>query len=178
MFLKLMDANSDTIETHFALGALYRRRGEVERSIRIHQNLLAREGAAARASGAGIACARAGLPARRPARSRGRAVARGERSPAAARERPRCASRRLRAPARVAAGARHVPRARAREGGARPLGGRSLLVRACRARNRSGRHSPLPEICYARRAARRRRPARRSVAGADRGAAIPARARA
>jgi lipopolysaccharide biosynthesis regulator YciM len=43
MFLKLMDANSDTIETHFALGSLYRRRGEVERSIRIHQNLLARE---------------------------------------------------------------------------------------------------------------------------------------
>jgi lipopolysaccharide biosynthesis regulator YciM len=43
MFLKLMDADPDTIETHFALGALYRRRGEVERSIRIHQNLLARE---------------------------------------------------------------------------------------------------------------------------------------
>jgi lipopolysaccharide assembly protein B len=43
MFLRLMDANADTIETHFALGALYRRRGEVERAIRIHQNLLARE---------------------------------------------------------------------------------------------------------------------------------------
>ena len=43
MFLKLMDASADTIETHFALGALYRRRGEVERAIRIHQNLLARE---------------------------------------------------------------------------------------------------------------------------------------
>jgi lipopolysaccharide assembly protein B len=43
MFLKLLDANADTIETHFALGALYRRRGEVERAIRIHQNLLARE---------------------------------------------------------------------------------------------------------------------------------------
>jgi lipopolysaccharide biosynthesis regulator YciM len=43
MFLKLMDANADTIETHFALGTLYRRRGEVERAIRIHQNLLARE---------------------------------------------------------------------------------------------------------------------------------------
>jgi lipopolysaccharide biosynthesis regulator YciM len=43
MFLKLMDANSDTIETHFALGTLYRRRGEVERAIRIHQNLLARD---------------------------------------------------------------------------------------------------------------------------------------
>jgi lipopolysaccharide biosynthesis regulator YciM len=43
MFLKLMDANADTIETHFALGTLYRRRGEVERAIRIHQNLLARQ---------------------------------------------------------------------------------------------------------------------------------------
>ncbi|MGO9935825.1 MAG: tetratricopeptide repeat protein [Steroidobacteraceae bacterium] len=42
MFLKLMDTNADTIETHFALGSLYRRRGEVERAIRIHQNLLAR----------------------------------------------------------------------------------------------------------------------------------------
>lgn len=43
MFLRLMDANSDTLETHFALGSLYRRRGEVERAIRIHQNVLARE---------------------------------------------------------------------------------------------------------------------------------------
>ncbi len=43
MFLKLLDASADTIETHFALGALYRRRGEVERAIRIHQNLLARD---------------------------------------------------------------------------------------------------------------------------------------
>jgi lipopolysaccharide biosynthesis regulator YciM len=43
MFLKLMDANAETIETHFALGTLYRRRGEVERAIRIHQNLLARK---------------------------------------------------------------------------------------------------------------------------------------
>ncbi len=43
MFLKLMEANAETIETHFALGSLYRRRGEVERAIRIHQNLLARE---------------------------------------------------------------------------------------------------------------------------------------
>jgi len=46
MFLKLMDANAETIETHFALGSLYRRRGEVERAIRIHQNLLARKGLA------------------------------------------------------------------------------------------------------------------------------------
>src|SRR3984893_19525178 len=43
MFLKLMEANPETVETHFALGSLYRRRGEVERAIRIHQNLLARK---------------------------------------------------------------------------------------------------------------------------------------
>jgi lipopolysaccharide assembly protein B len=43
VFLKLMEANADTLETHFALGSLYRRRGEVERAIRIHQSLLARE---------------------------------------------------------------------------------------------------------------------------------------
>ena len=43
MFLKLMEANAETVETHFALGSLYRRRGEVERAIRIHQNLLARK---------------------------------------------------------------------------------------------------------------------------------------
>ena len=41
-FLKLMDTNPDTLETHFALGSLYRRRGEVDRAIRVHRNLLAR----------------------------------------------------------------------------------------------------------------------------------------
>ena len=41
-FLKVMDANADTLETHFALGSLYRRRGEVERAIRVHRNLLVR----------------------------------------------------------------------------------------------------------------------------------------
>ena len=46
-FLKLVDANPDTLETHFALGSLYRRRGEVERAIRVHRNLLARSGLAA-----------------------------------------------------------------------------------------------------------------------------------
>jgi lipopolysaccharide biosynthesis regulator YciM len=46
-FLRLMDANPETLETHFALGTLYRRRGEVERAIRIHRNLLARPSLAA-----------------------------------------------------------------------------------------------------------------------------------
>jgi lipopolysaccharide assembly protein B len=34
--------DEDTIETHFALGQLFRRRGEVERAIRVHRDLLDR----------------------------------------------------------------------------------------------------------------------------------------
>ena len=35
--------NEQTIELHFALGSLFRRRGEVERAIRMHQNLVERD---------------------------------------------------------------------------------------------------------------------------------------
>ncbi len=42
VFLRTLEVNSDTIETYLVLGSLFRRRGEVERSIRIHQDLLAR----------------------------------------------------------------------------------------------------------------------------------------
>jgi lipopolysaccharide biosynthesis regulator YciM len=42
IFVKVLEVNSDTVETHLALGNLFRRRGEVERAIRIHQNLIAR----------------------------------------------------------------------------------------------------------------------------------------
>ena len=42
VFLRLAQEDTEAIETHLALGGLYRRRGEVERAIRIHQNLLAR----------------------------------------------------------------------------------------------------------------------------------------
>jgi lipopolysaccharide biosynthesis regulator YciM len=42
VFIKLLDVDSDTVETHLALGSLFRRRGEVDRAIRIHQNLIAR----------------------------------------------------------------------------------------------------------------------------------------
>lgn len=43
VFLKLAEVDGETAETHLALGALFRRRGEVDRAIRIHQNLVARE---------------------------------------------------------------------------------------------------------------------------------------
>jgi len=42
VFLKLAEVDSDTVETHMALGSLFRRRGEVDRAIRVHQNLVAR----------------------------------------------------------------------------------------------------------------------------------------
>ena len=41
-FLKMVSVDDKTIETHFALGSLFRRRGEVDRAIRIHQNIIAR----------------------------------------------------------------------------------------------------------------------------------------
>ena len=41
-FLKMVRVDNTTIETHFALGNLFRKRGEVNRAIRIHQNIIAR----------------------------------------------------------------------------------------------------------------------------------------
>ena len=42
VFIRLLEVDSETVETHLALGSLFRRRGEVDRAIRIHQNLIAR----------------------------------------------------------------------------------------------------------------------------------------
>jgi lipopolysaccharide biosynthesis regulator YciM len=42
VFLSLAALDDETIDTHFALGSLYRRRGEVERAIRVHQNIVDR----------------------------------------------------------------------------------------------------------------------------------------
>ncbi|NEX23358.1 lipopolysaccharide assembly protein LapB [Thiorhodococcus mannitoliphagus] len=41
-FLKLAEVDGETAETHLALGSLFRRRGEVDRAIRLHQNLVER----------------------------------------------------------------------------------------------------------------------------------------
>ncbi len=42
VFMKLAEFNRDTVETHLALGNLFRRRGEVDRAIRVHQHLVSR----------------------------------------------------------------------------------------------------------------------------------------
>ena len=41
-FIEVVKLDPETIELHFALGNLFRRRGETDRAIRIHQNLLSR----------------------------------------------------------------------------------------------------------------------------------------
>lgn len=43
-FIRALEVDSDTIETHLALGALLRRRGKVDKAIKVHQTLLARPG--------------------------------------------------------------------------------------------------------------------------------------
>lgn len=41
-FIEVAKLDPETIELHFALGNLFRRRGETDRAIRVHQNLLSR----------------------------------------------------------------------------------------------------------------------------------------
>ena len=43
-FIEVVKVDPETIELHFALGSLFRRRGEYDRAIRMHQNLLERAG--------------------------------------------------------------------------------------------------------------------------------------
>jgi len=42
-FIEAVKADSEMIELHFSLGGMFRRRGEVDRAIRMHQSLLERE---------------------------------------------------------------------------------------------------------------------------------------
>ena len=42
-FLEVAKGDSQTVELHFALGGLFRRRGEIERAIRMHQSLSDRD---------------------------------------------------------------------------------------------------------------------------------------
>ena len=44
VFMRLAEVDKDTLETHFALGNLFRKRGEMDRAIRVHQNIMARPG--------------------------------------------------------------------------------------------------------------------------------------
>lgn len=41
-FLKLAEVNRDTVDTHLALGTLFRRRGEMDKAIRYHKHIISR----------------------------------------------------------------------------------------------------------------------------------------
>ncbi|MBC3764246.1 lipopolysaccharide assembly protein LapB [Neptunicella marina] len=43
ILIKMIDVNTGTVETHIAMGNFFRHRGELDRAIRIHQNLVSRE---------------------------------------------------------------------------------------------------------------------------------------
>ena len=43
-FIEAARVDPETVEMHFALGSLFRRRGETDRAIRVHQNLIERDG--------------------------------------------------------------------------------------------------------------------------------------
>lgn len=41
-FIRVLDVDDETAETHLALGNLFRRQGDIDRALRLHQNLVAR----------------------------------------------------------------------------------------------------------------------------------------
>ena len=41
--IKMINLDSDTVETHIAMGNFFRHRGELDRAIRVHQNLVSKE---------------------------------------------------------------------------------------------------------------------------------------
>ncbi len=42
LFVQWLESNQETVETHLTLGNLFRRRGEVDKAIGIHQNLISK----------------------------------------------------------------------------------------------------------------------------------------
>lgn len=42
VFVRMLEVDSETVELHLALGNIFRKRGEVDRAIALHQNLIAR----------------------------------------------------------------------------------------------------------------------------------------
>ncbi len=42
VFIKLFAVDADTVETHLVLGNLFRQKGEIEKALRIHKNIIAR----------------------------------------------------------------------------------------------------------------------------------------
>ena len=69
-FIEVVKVDPQTVELHFALGSLFRRRGEVERAIRMHQNLVDRADLGNEQRVVALVRAGPGLSQGRPAGSR------------------------------------------------------------------------------------------------------------
>ena len=79
-FIEAVQHDPDTSELHFALGNLFRRRGEYERAVRVHEHLLSRADLPKRRARPRPARAGAGLPEGRPARPRRGGLARSSKA--------------------------------------------------------------------------------------------------
>ncbi|MDZ7810053.1 MAG: hypothetical protein U5L11_07670 [Arhodomonas sp.] len=101
VFTQMVEVDSDTVETHLALGNLFRRRGEVDRAIRIHQNLIARPSLERGQRSYAMLELAEGLHERRAARSRRGDLRRGGRAAGSRRHRPALPARYLPAGART-----------------------------------------------------------------------------
>ena len=87
-FIEVVKVDPETVELHFALGSLFRRRGEYERAIRMHQHLLERADLGAEQRAAALFETRPGLPQGRHPRPRRGGVPQARRgAPHAARRR-------------------------------------------------------------------------------------------
>ena len=128
-FIEVVKVDPQTVDLHFALGSLFRRQGEIDRAIRMHQNLLDRPGPARGQATRRRIRARAGLSSRGPPRSRRGALHEARRVAVRASV-ARLPAVDLRAGKGLAQGdRRHAP-----DGGAREAavlqGDRALLLRA------------------------------------------------
>ena len=128
-FIEVVKVDPQTVELHFALGSLFRRRGELERAIRMHQNLVERPDLAAGAEARGALRARAGLSQGGAARPRGGAVPEARRH-AARGGRAQVPARDLPAGKGLAEGDRRRREARIGDRPLAPEGDRELLLRA------------------------------------------------
>ncbi len=140
LFLHIAELDKDTFETQVALGHLFRRRGEVDRAIRLHQALVQRPGLSDQQTRAGVASARRGLHALGPARSRRDRLQRPGRARHARAARPAPPDRHLPVRAGLGQGDRERPPIRGSDRRADGQAHRAVRVRARRPSSRGRRN--------------------------------------
>ena len=170
-FIEAVQNDPDTSELHFALGNLFRRRGEYERAVRVHEHLLGRADLPPGRARPRPARAGAGLPEGRPARPRRGRLRRSSTARAFETEAQLALLDAVRALARLARGDRGRAASSRRSGtGSFALAHRALLVRASPLEADAAQQPEAADAAVRQRARGRaaRRPAAASLAGAAR----------